>query len=68
MVGGLAAGWVASLVAGRWIGSLLYGVHIFDPVVTSSVVILFIAAAIVASWMPARRAVSIDPMQALRTE
>jgi predicted permease len=68
VVGGLAAGWTASLGAGRWISSLLYGVHVFDPFVTVSVVILFILAAIVASWVPARRAVSVDPMEALRTE
>lgn len=65
---GLTAGWAASLVAGRLIGSLLYGVKPSDPLVTAAVLSLFLAAAILAAYLPARRAASVDPMQALRTE
>ncbi len=65
---GLATGWAASLVAGRFIGSFLYGVKPSDPLVTGTVFSLFLAAAILAAYLPARRAASVDPMQALRTD
>ena len=48
--------------------SLLYGVSPFDAIsALGSVLVLAIAAA-VAAWLPARRAASIEPMQALRSE
>ena len=65
---GLVTGWGASLAAGRYIGSLLYGVKPFDPTVTATVAFLFLAAALSAAYLPARRAAAVDPMQALRTE
>jgi len=65
---GCAAGIVGALAASRLLQSLLFDVSPFDPVVfllaTASVLLL----ALIASYLPARRAASIEPMQALRME
>jgi len=66
--GGLGAGLVASLLAGRVIQKLLYGVQAVDPSVMLMVATLFLAAAVIAAFLPARRAASVDPMEALRSE
>jgi predicted permease len=65
---GIAAGLAASLLAGRVIRTALYGVHLVDPVVIVTVVGLFVAAAALAAFIPARRAASVDPMEALRAD
>jgi ABC-type antimicrobial peptide transport system permease subunit len=65
---GLAAGLAASLAAGRVIEKLLYGVRTMDASVIAAVILLFLLTALAASFLPARRAASLDPMQALRTE
>jgi putative ABC transport system permease protein len=68
VVGGLALGAAITLVATRWINSLLFGVSAHDPstITFSTLVFLLIAAA--AAFVPARRASRIDPIRALRTE
>lgn len=48
--------------------SLLFGVTTLDPVTYARVSVLLIAAAALASYLPARRAVAIEPAQALRAE
>jgi ABC-type lipoprotein release transport system permease subunit len=48
--------------------SFLYGIHPHDLLTFAVVPPFLIAVALVASWIPARRAASIDPMQALRAE
>lgn len=65
---GLALGIPAALYAGHLMASMLYGVGGYDPLALAgaSVVLAFCAA--VAGFIPARRAASIEPMQALRTE
>jgi ABC-type antimicrobial peptide transport system permease subunit len=68
VLGGLAAGLIVSMFAGRLIQNLLYGVRAVDPPVAAAVVILFLTAALAAAFLPARRAASVDPMDALRAE
>jgi predicted permease len=68
VVGGLLAGLIASVLAGRAIQRMLYGTQAVDPSVTLIVIVLFLAAAIAAAFLPARRAASVDPMEALRSE
>jgi predicted permease len=66
--GGLVSGLIASILAGRLIQRLLYGTQAVDPSVTLVVVVLFLVAAIAAAFLPARRAASVDPMEALRSD
>jgi predicted permease len=65
---GLAAGLLASILAGGIIQKLLYGIHAVDPWVILIVSALFLASAAVAAFLPARRAASVDPMEALRAD
>ncbi|HKQ86016.1 MAG TPA: ABC transporter permease [Candidatus Acidoferrales bacterium] len=65
---GVIAGLGAALGIGRLIASMLYGLKPDDPstLVTAALLLIFVALA--ASWIPAYRAASIDPMRALRSE
>jgi ABC-type antimicrobial peptide transport system permease subunit len=64
---GLAIGTPAALLAGHFMASLLYEVKPYDPLAFLGAILLLAICAIVAGFSPARRAASIDPMQALRT-
>jgi predicted permease len=65
---GAGIGLVASFAAMRLLSTMLYGVKPTDPLAFVGSAVLVILVALAASWLPARRAASIDPMQALRTE
>ena len=65
---GAVIGVAAALAGSRLIESLLYGVSPRDPVVFAATTALLIAVALVACWLPARRAARLSPMAALRTE
>jgi predicted permease len=65
---GVGMGAVASLAAGRWIASLLFGTEPTDPVTFAGIVLLLSAVAFIAGYLPARRAANVDPMVALRHE
>ena len=65
---GLAAGLTVSLLAGRLIQTFLYGTEVVNIPVILAVIGLFLVAAAAASVVPARRAASVDPMDALRAE
>jgi putative ABC transport system permease protein len=65
---GLAVGLTAASAVMRLLGSLLYGVSPFDPVTYGLVIVGLAAVAFVATWLPARQATRIDPMNALRSE
>jgi putative ABC transport system permease protein len=65
---GCAAGLVLALAAGRSLAGLLFGVSATDPVTFAGATAAVTGAAILASYLPARRALRIDPAQSLRAE
>lgn len=61
-------GWPAAWMLSKLASSFLYGIHPHDVFTFTVVPPILIAVALVACWIPARRAASIDPVVALRTE
>ncbi len=66
--GGMAVGLVIALAGSHVISSLLYGVSPRDPGVFTATTLTLLAVALVACWLPARRAASVDPLVALREQ
>jgi predicted permease len=65
---GAALGLAAAAGLTRLVESLLFGVKALDPATYAAVAVLLIGAAALASYLPARRATAVDPMEALRIE
>lgn len=65
---GLATGVAGALAASQVLRSSLYGLSPLDPIAYGGVIVLLGASAIAASYLPARRAVRVDPVLALRHE
>jgi putative ABC transport system permease protein len=65
---GLVAGAAGSAGLTRLLSGMLYNVRPLDPVVLGAVSLLLAAVALLASYLPARRATKIDPIVALRVE
>jgi ABC-type antimicrobial peptide transport system permease subunit len=65
---GLALGVPLALAVTRLLRGLLYGVGPADPPTYAAIAAVLAAAALGASWIPARRALRVDPVQALRAE
>ena len=63
---GIVIGVAAALGLTRLMSGLLYGIRAYDPLTFASVAALLFAFAVIAAWLPARRAVRVDPMLALR--
>jgi predicted permease len=68
VIAGLVAGLFASVLASRLVNSMLYGIRGVDATVMLIVATLFLAAAALAAFLPARRAATLDPMAVLRHE
>jgi len=68
VLAGVAAGMAGACALRRMLTGLLYGVSATDPLVFSGAAALFAAVAILASYIPARRAARVDPVNALRWE
>jgi len=65
---GVAIGLAGAFVVARFLTSLLFGVGTYDPVTFLGVASLLVAVALAASYLPARRAMRVDPIVALRYE
>ena len=68
VVAGIALGWIGALIATRGLTSLLFATAPTDPLTYAGVGGVLILVALVASYLPARRAMKIDPIQALHAE
>jgi len=65
---GAVLGVVAAVLARRFIETSLFDISAVDPMTLGSVTLLLLGVAALASWLPARRAASADPMKAIRTD
>jgi len=65
---GLAVGITIALLGGHFMRTQLYEVKTYDPLTLIGAVLVLAASAALAGFIPARRAASIEPMQALRIE
>ena len=63
---GVAVGIVASLAAARLLGTMTFGITTHDPLTFGVVAVVLMVVAVLASYIPARRATRIDPLAALR--
>lgn len=65
---GAIAGIAIAFASARMIGSLLFGISPYDPLLSTGAVCILLGTGTAACLLPARRAASVDPMQALRSE
>jgi ABC-type antimicrobial peptide transport system permease subunit len=65
---GIVLGVVATILVTRVLGSVLYGVSPKDPTTLIVVSLLMLLIAVLASYLPAQRAMSVDPVEALRAD
>ncbi len=65
---GTVVGVAMAVLMARGIAGLLYGVRPNDPLVFTTIIVTIAAIALMSSWIPARRAAGVDPMEALRDE
>jgi len=65
---GIAVGAGAALGLTQLVKSMLYGIQPYDPFSMTGGALILLAVALAASWIPARRAAGVQPMEALRHE
>ena len=65
---GLGIGLLLAIATGKLLNGILYEVGALDPVAFTAAPLVLAIAALIATWLPARRATQVNPIQALRTE
>ena len=65
---GATIGFAMAFAAGQFFSQILYGISAHDPLTYLCAIGLMTAVAFVACWVPARRAIKVDPLRALRTD
>jgi putative ABC transport system permease protein len=65
---GVALGLLASIAFTRLLKGLLFGISESDPATFAVIAVMLVAVALLACWIPARRATKVDPLEALRSE
>jgi ABC-type antimicrobial peptide transport system permease subunit len=65
---GVIIGLLLAMAAAKILSGILYGVHALDPIAFTVAALVMTTAALIATWLPARRATLVNPVQALRSE
>jgi predicted permease len=68
LISGVAIGLLLAIATAKLLSGILYGVSAFDPIAFTVAPLVLTVAALIATWLPARRATRVDPVQALRAE
>jgi len=68
LVSGITIGLLLAIATAKILSGLLYGVSALDPIAFTVAPLVLTTAALIATWLPARRATRVDPVQALRAE
>src|SRR5262252_3085057 len=65
---GVIIGLLLAIASAKILSGILYGVHALDPIAFTAAALVMTCAVLIATWLPARRATRVNPIQALRTE
>ena len=65
---GVIIGLLLAIASAKILSGILYGVHALDPIAFTVAALVMTSAVLIATWLPARRATRVNPIQALRTE
>ena len=65
---GVIIGFLLAIASAKILSGILYGVHALDPIAFTAAALVMTSAVLIATWLPARRATRVNPIQALRTE
>jgi putative ABC transport system permease protein len=68
LTSGLVVGLLLAVATGKILSGILYEVSALDPIAFTVAPLMLAIAAVIATWLPARRAAQVNPIQALRTE